>query len=242
MQKEYVGSTLVKYLAVLFIIVIVAAILYPVTASVRKKSTCLSNLKQIGSALKMYVDDNNGTYMANPFDPMGQYGPNVHHFWTTKFWSDLLLPYAKGKDIFSCPAVSDFTIREGCTTPDPSWFGSVYSANPPNYLNGYGLMRTIFGRDARPCKITDVSKPSRVGLIADAHCPFQDVDTCINGIHYMTRSEINSAWEYGWATHGDGCNFLFADGHSKSISKVLPNPKPNGNGSDTYYYPDVLQY
>ncbi|HOJ20148.1 MAG TPA: prepilin-type N-terminal cleavage/methylation domain-containing protein [Armatimonadota bacterium] len=54
------GFTLIELLVVIAIIAILAAILFPVFARARenaRKTTCLSNLKQIGSGLLMYVQD-----------------------------------------------------------------------------------------------------------------------------------------------------------------------------------------
>jgi prepilin-type N-terminal cleavage/methylation domain-containing protein/prepilin-type processing-associated H-X9-DG protein len=54
------GFTLIELLVVMSIIVILAGILFPIFARVREKArqtSCLSNMRQIGMALQMYIGD-----------------------------------------------------------------------------------------------------------------------------------------------------------------------------------------
>ena len=62
-----IGFTLIELLVVIAIIAILAAILFPVFARVRTKAqqtNCLSNLKQIAMAEKMYASDYNDKWCA----------------------------------------------------------------------------------------------------------------------------------------------------------------------------------
>src|SRR6476469_4926130 len=64
------GFTLIELLVVIAIIAILAAILFPVFAQAREKArqtSCTSNLKQIGMATRMYLQDYDETYL-----PWGQ--------------------------------------------------------------------------------------------------------------------------------------------------------------------------
>ena len=59
------GFTLIELLVVIAIIAILAAILFPVFAQAREKargSTCISNCRQLGTALQLYCDDYDETY------------------------------------------------------------------------------------------------------------------------------------------------------------------------------------
>jgi len=96
------GFTLVEMLVVLSIVAIIAAILFPVFASARRKARmteCASNLHQIGLALRQYANDYDGNYP--PDDPLLSHNP--HLVWT------LLTPYTHNTNIFHCPdTLGDF--------------------------------------------------------------------------------------------------------------------------------------
>src|SRR5204862_3223247 len=81
------GFTLIELLVVIAIIAILAAILFPVFAQVREKArgtSCLSNMKQIGTALILYRQD---------------YDEQTRHVWQggaanwDPSWHPFLLPY-----------------------------------------------------------------------------------------------------------------------------------------------------
>jgi len=59
------GFTLIELLVVIAIIAILAAILFPVFAQAREKAraaSCLSNMKQLGTAFALYLDDWEGGF------------------------------------------------------------------------------------------------------------------------------------------------------------------------------------
>src|SRR5687768_7397049 len=82
-RKKRIGFTLIELLVVIAIIAILAAILFPVFARAReaaRKASCQSNLKQIGSAWLMYVQDYDETTPQNTWsNGGGAYHPVVAH-------------------------------------------------------------------------------------------------------------------------------------------------------------------
>jgi prepilin-type N-terminal cleavage/methylation domain-containing protein/prepilin-type processing-associated H-X9-DG protein len=99
------GFTLIELLVVIAIIAILAAILFPVFAQAREKarqSGCLSNLKQIGTALMMYTQDNDEAYPCNWFGSLWPTVPNGRAY----KWMDAVFPYVKNEHVFTCPSDS----------------------------------------------------------------------------------------------------------------------------------------
>lgn len=256
------GFTLIELLVVIAIIAILAAIMFPVITSAKQRAgmiSCLSNTKQLGTALTMYVDDNSGTFFANPWSSTAL--STTKPYWTDKFWPDLLVKYTKSKRVFYCSAIRDFAFQSDTTSHtkkySPGAYGNIYNTEWTydkwkQYRLSYGIMRVLYCSPAsdvytnpRPAKMSEITKPSKTGVISDAHYPYQDVPTSkpIDGEYYMVRSDPKSEWKYGLPTHFDGCNFVYADGHAKFLTRVLLNPYPASGyqaGYDKWYYPDVI--
>jgi prepilin-type N-terminal cleavage/methylation domain-containing protein len=106
------GFTLIELLVVIAIIAILAAILFPVFAQAReaaRKTSCTSNLKQVGLAFAMYTQDYDECF------PWGASNLGA----TTTTWYDLVEPYVKvgasgfgfnggvQKTFYICPSFSN---------------------------------------------------------------------------------------------------------------------------------------
>src|SRR5262245_17847067 len=91
-MNKHRGFTLIELLVVIAIIAILAAILFPVFAQAREKAraiSCLSNQKQIGLGLAMYVQDFDECF------PMADYFTDRGAWQDQHEWPDVVYPYIK---------------------------------------------------------------------------------------------------------------------------------------------------
>ncbi len=193
------GFTLIELLVVIAIIAILAAILFPVFAKAReaaRKSSCQSNLKQIGVAWKMYADANDGEYPQNRFDPAG----GVHYTWKTA-----IRPIVKFS-VFRCPS-NDF-YDEGVEGPEP---GRSYAMNGAACHDG--------------CNDSNIRGHAEVINVCEARYQYPDVypaDQSWSSFLYGSEANPTPKSPLGvMQTHGAGMtNFLFFDSHVAAMKPV----------------------
>jgi prepilin-type N-terminal cleavage/methylation domain-containing protein/prepilin-type processing-associated H-X9-DG protein len=107
--------TLIELLVVIAIIAILAAILFPVFAQAKeaaKKTSCLSNMKQIGLGLIMYSNDYDDEIVAGGF--AYAVPPDTYDYWDAGvYWDYVINPYIKnGTTLTLDPSSTNGTARE----------------------------------------------------------------------------------------------------------------------------------
>jgi prepilin-type N-terminal cleavage/methylation domain-containing protein/prepilin-type processing-associated H-X9-DG protein len=252
MKRTRKGFTLIELLVVIAIIAILAAILFPVFAKARERAqqtACLSNTKQIGLAMMQYLDDYNGAFPVNSFDPQPL---------RTRLWPFLLMPYAKTADIFKCPSHAGKPNTTGKNNPEMMFYTGWSVSNGPVPATpardtwytqeipgiGYAFNEFVIGiRDVQPPhnyikhprRRDEIKSPADVGIFGDGtylYCLWNPVQEAGQTVWYWYRGKKGADDYYGWPQHNGGNNFVFADGHAAY-------DKPTGGDTGPGYYPKV---
>jgi prepilin-type N-terminal cleavage/methylation domain-containing protein/prepilin-type processing-associated H-X9-DG protein len=222
--------TLIELLVVIAIIAILAAILFPVFAQAREKArqtSCLSNMKQVGLGMLMYVQDYDENYPRadytlptgpGPLNPAASTGfaLRINHY----KWQAWVYPYIKNSQVFFCPSR---------TRDEAAWAG-----NGEIKGNGYAMHLAVSGRP-----IVGGENPSFLGgTLAGIQAP---ADTMVlmelrNQISFSyitnTSTVYPAALRESWAAylmpngvpdrnnapHSEGFTLAYADGHAKYLN------------------------
>ena len=209
------GFTLIELLVVIAIIAILAAILFPVFARAReqaRKTSCLSNLKQLGLGFAMYTQDYDERM---PGIWSGEWDLNSANPKQTN-WAPAIFPYTKNKQIYVCPS-------------DSSKHGSSYLGN--NYINNVKI--GVIPRPAEQVILMDGSIDDGCSRDpANKTCNPVDPNTTtgqngFNGLNgdytiWNASSRVNGVRSATWSVprHGDTSNMVFADSHAKSTRGI----------------------
>jgi prepilin-type N-terminal cleavage/methylation domain-containing protein len=208
------ASTLIELLVVIAIIAILAAILFPVFTKAKdaaKKTTSISNLKQIGLSTLMYAGDFDDVY------PMSAYikapeAPDPRPVVFSIY--DAVQPYMKNVQLFVSPAdgqKQDWKLRlNGLNLTNPQG-GVQFASYSPN-LGLFG--ENLCALPAPVGKYSDVwsqtSLPDTVNTVAffDGYI-LKDLANPAKGIG-LTYNKFMAI-----ARHAEGMVLNFADGHAK---------------------------
>ncbi len=242
MKKK--GFTLVELLVVIAVIAILAALLLPVLQEAiekAKQATCMANLKQLGVALYMYENDNNG--FIPPLGAMGNSSSGWCYFdnstagdkiRTTPNYISALAMYVQYKwDVFQCSKAYR-----------PCWWGDgYYPAGASNRiaLNRYTSNMFLAYTNIQGQGFFTDDRPNWGGKLSRVRNPVNKIFLFeFSHDHYLTPI----VWRPGyWITsssrgahHNKVCNILFCDGHVGTVPFDNLGINPYDAGANAKYW------
>ena len=206
--------TLIELLVVIAIISILAGILFPVFAKAKaaaKQTACISNLKQIGSSIALYMDDSDGIF-PNALDASDKFTPQIWQDFPDFYnripqmplLTDVLQPYLKSHEVFRCPSDNGSKMLD--SHPDTEFVTS------PSMYQTYGS--SYFFRTEIAFKQFSDSTfklPSSVNVLFDGAGHWHGAGRAMEkGDFGDTALQLLRSYRY---------NTLFGDFHVKSLTR-----------------------
>ena len=195
--------TLIELLVVIAIIAILAAILFPVFARARenaRRSSCQSNLKQIGLGILQYTQDYDESFPLYTFNiGAGTFG-----------WVSQIQPYLKSEQIFQCPSESATTPVDRVTAGFTDYaynLGLGWLPGNPTAFPNFGVKN-----------LAVLTQTTQTVMVMDFPGG-RDNSLSLGNAGTVTRSaglaNISNGANREAQRHLEGINFLLADGHVK---------------------------
>lgn len=226
-KHNYPGFSLIELLVVIAIIALLSAILLPVMSQTRERArvaTCTSNLKQLGLAFGMYLQDNDECF------PSVLLGSTANNVWKLT-WMQAIAPYTGKMDlgqgqttwglipqgsIFWCPSIKEY-------------MGGNFSGQTDTYgYNGYALGNTNFtsytsgGQTATyPVCLAQISSLDRQMVLVDSQGDAAVGNTSRKrGYWRASRAGTGGTGTVSFR-HNRKAGVLYADGHVASADSML---------------------
>ena len=230
------GFTLIELLVVIAIVALLVALLFPVFLQGRRRArqaVCQSNLRQLGYAFGLYLDDWDSVLPA----PGGLFGERNYWDQGKHQGLDAYLRNRTGTgSVWACPELEDWNSR---------WDPRTYTMNtflrdPPDvepYTEAIKIREGL--------AVTAVPAPADTILLFEGT---QDVSSNANTGHgYVYRdgdwTQVRGYWrnprdQYYLANqpwHGTVNNYLFVDGHVKARPPDPREPERPAMGKDLWH-------
>jgi prepilin-type N-terminal cleavage/methylation domain-containing protein/prepilin-type processing-associated H-X9-DG protein len=233
--RKRTGFTLIELLVVIAIIAILAAILFPVFARARenaRRSSCQSNLKQIGLGIMQYTQDYDEKLPVSATANTAPYPTNNAASNGTWLWMHEIFPYVKSNQLFVCPSTtSTFPAMSGSNN------GYWWSGTPC-----YGMNALVQSK-----ALAAIPQVAITPLVGDTTYYLMDPDhDCSNAV------SVNPYCTGGTGASGDNsdapidrhletANVVFVDGHVKA-QKISALMTANNNTARSSSDPDYANW
>ena len=202
--------TLIELLVVIAIIAILAAILFPVFAKARDRANataCMSNMKQIGTAIYSYLQDYDESYPLNRFPvPPLVAGQNIDA--SPYNWKSAIAPLLKSTEVLMCPS-------------NP---GRLYKDASRNWPRSYAYNGAVFHEytwgNCVPTRLARIKDPAATLFIVETRGPWGDLGEWALGAPWGPYTFDMKPSLGAFNVHMGRMNALFADTHARSVKLI----------------------
>jgi prepilin-type N-terminal cleavage/methylation domain-containing protein/prepilin-type processing-associated H-X9-DG protein len=224
------GFTLIELLVVIAIIAILASILFPVFARARenaRRSSCSSNMKQIGLGLLQYAQDYDEKNPAVSYGTNGDGQSNPATTSPSYKWMDAIFPYVKSEQLFVCPSDSKNLpyIQYQKLTAPASNYGS-YCMSTAYWGGTFGGYDGGSYHNPNAAALAQIADPSGTVFILESESTLTSSatrgpgsgwrDIAANPTVATSATDGVPGFRYTVARHLETTNVLYCDGHVKS--------------------------
>jgi prepilin-type N-terminal cleavage/methylation domain-containing protein/prepilin-type processing-associated H-X9-DG protein len=239
MKRLRQAFTLIELLVVIAIIAILAAILFPVFAQAReaaRKTSCLSNLKQIALALAMYNTDYDTRYPASGMLPVtpatAADGTNIVRMLGGGL-SYFTQPYIKNEQLFKCPSDAG----DNYWGRNSNWgYSNLFWGRPSSYHYRHCFDAALNGNVQQGLAEAAVIAPANTIMLFEAGAFHGEKLPLYGGVHPAGTPQV--------PPNTRTFNCAFADGHVKvfRLNYLEPGWNPNHDMNWILYGNDVGDY